>query len=93
MLRWPVTLALNAVFGAANGRAMASPLRARLTVSTTDDSVVGTTLTNFSGRVANLHRPADRDLQFAAAADAVDRLGGGRVGFGAAQLRHQVGAR
>jgi hypothetical protein len=35
MLRWPVTLALNAVFGAANGAAIARPLRARLTVSTT----------------------------------------------------------
>ena len=57
MLRWLVTLALNAVFGAANGRAIASPLRARLTVSTTDESVVGTTLINFSGRVANFTAP------------------------------------
>ena len=33
------------------------PLRARLTVSTTDDTVVGTTLINFSGRVANFTAP------------------------------------
>src|SRR6476469_2695466 len=57
MLRWPVTLALKAVFGAAKGAAIARPLRARLTVSTTDDCVVGTTLTSFNGRVANLTAP------------------------------------
>ncbi len=57
MLRWLVTLALNAVLGAANGRAIASPLRARLTVSTTVETVVGTTLINFSGREANFIAP------------------------------------
>ena len=36
---------------------MVSPLRARLTVSTTVDSVEGSTLISFSGRVANLIAP------------------------------------
>ena len=58
MLRWPVTLALNAVFGAANGGAIAVPLRARFTVSTTVDSVSSArTLTSFNGRMANLTAP------------------------------------
>lgn len=57
MLRRPEMLALNAVLGAANGAAIVRPLRARLTVSTTEDTVVGSTLINFSGRVTNLTAP------------------------------------
>ena len=90
-LRWPVTLALNGVCGAANGRAIASPLRARLTVSTTKDRVVGTHVDQLQRPSGELHRAADRDLESAAAADTLDRIGSGRVGFGTAQLRHEVG--
>jgi hypothetical protein len=56
-LRCPVTVALNLVFGAANGAAMVRPLRARLTVSTRVDRVDGNTLASFNGRVAYLIAP------------------------------------
>jgi hypothetical protein len=39
-----------------------------------------------------LDRTRQRDLEVAGAADAVDRIRGGSVRLGAAQLRHQVGA-
>ena len=92
-LRCPVTLALNAVLGATNGAAMVSPLRARFTVSTTVETVDGTTLISFSGRVANLIAPLTAISRSDAVAHPVDRVGWRCIGFGGAQLRHQVGAR
>src|ERR1700742_3018705 len=57
MLRRGLTLALNAVGGAANGGAMVWPLRARNTVLTTDDAVPLSALAKRIGRAANLTAP------------------------------------
>src|SRR5271155_5031425 len=57
MLRCGVMLALKAVGGAANGAAIARPLRALSNVLNTDDTVFGSTLANCSGRDANLASP------------------------------------
>ena len=59
MLRCGVMLALNAVRGAANGGAMVWPLRARITVLTTDDAVPVSALAKRSGLAANLIAPVN----------------------------------
>src|SRR5208282_3222463 len=59
MLRCGVTLALNAVRGAANGLAIVWPLRARSTVLTTDDAVSVSALAKRSGLAANLTAPVN----------------------------------
>ena len=92
-LRRPVTVALNAVLGAAKGAAIVNPLRARLTVSTTVDSVEGTTLTSFSGRVAYLIAPLTAISRSDPPPTPSTGSGGGASASVRAQLRHQVGAR
>src|SRR6201999_309036 len=57
MLRCGVTLALKAVRGAAKGGAIVWPLRARITVLTTDDAVSVSALARRSGLAANLTAP------------------------------------
>src|ERR1700728_1675771 len=59
MLRCGVMLALKAVRGAANGAAMVWPLRARITVLTTDDAVPVSALAKRSGLAANLIAPVN----------------------------------
>ena len=57
-MRCAVTLALNAVWGAANRAAIARPPAARRTVSTTVVTVDGSTLVaRVNGLVANRPRP------------------------------------
>ena len=94
MLRRPVTLALNARLGRGERRrhrqAVARPLDG---VDDRRRASTARTLTSFSGRVANLIAP----LTAISRSDSRRRRpstgsGGGRVGFGGAQLRHQVGA-
>ena len=71
---------------------MVWPSRARSSVATTEDTVSGTSIGQLQWPGGEPEQPARGDLPTAGAADAVHRIRRGRVGFGAAQLRHQVGA-
>ena len=77
MLRRPLILALNAVRGAANGRAIVWPSRALSSVAATEDTVPGTTLARCNGRVANLTSPRAAISQPAALPTPSTRSGAG----------------
>ena len=94
MLRCPVTLALNAVWGAANGAAMPVRCGRACTVSNTDrHASIGSDVDQLQRAGGEPDRAADRDLQVELASPMpVDRIRRRRVGLGGAQLRHQVGS-
>ena len=71
---------------------MVWPLRARITVLTTEEAVPLSALAKRSGRAANLTAPVTAISSSLAPPTPSTGSGRGRVGFGAAQLRHQVGA-
>ena len=90
MVRLRVIASLNGVRGARNGAAIARPLRTRRTMSTTVDTVVGTTLASRSGRVAKLARPPHRQSHRIRFPWPLHRFRRRHVRFDAAQLRQQV---
>ena len=74
-------LALNGVGGAANGLAIVRPPAARRTVSTTVDTVAGSTLVaKLTGRAANRPRPPSAIRNALVVPEACTGSGGGAAG-------------
>jgi hypothetical protein len=87
-----VISALKTIFGARNGAAIAIPLRARFTVSTTVATVAGIALANRIGRLSMPTRPAAAISSRLASPGPSTGSGGGASGTGSQSLVSRLDA-